>query len=416
MGITTEKQIKSLVPSDKKQSFGCGDGLRLKVESIKRHGGKYFEGEVNRQYIHLGSYGIGVKKYSLKEAKNEWSRIKEWSIKNEKHPKFYKEKEQGKNVYSFGDAVNLFLREKEKTTKQTTYKDYKNKCHFQLLALIDKDSSLRGLEWESGGRIKIKKVLETIADGSKYELQRRCQNILKQVFDYAIDEGWMPRGQNPAQRDKKGSFIHKTNHHKSIKWDQVPSLLHAINLNKCNTERNTILCTKLMLMTSLRAGAVSRLEWEWIKEINGVKCFVIPATTSGLKRRKGKSDDKDHHVPITPEILKLLELCKELNGNKKYVFPAWRTRKYPHINPEAPNKFLQNIGFRDVLVAHGWRSVFTTAGKEQLKVPLEIIKLQMGHLPKGKVDKAYDQSLMIDERKDLLEKWCNALSEKGLEI
>ena len=48
MGITTEKQIKSLVASDKKQSFGCGDGLRLKVESIKRHGGKYFEGEVNR--------------------------------------------------------------------------------------------------------------------------------------------------------------------------------------------------------------------------------------------------------------------------------------------------------------------------------------------------------------------------------
>ena len=46
----------------------------------------------------------------------------------------------------------------------------------------------------------------------------------------------------------------------------------------------------------------------------------------------------------------------------------------------------------------------------------EVIKKQMGHLPDNKVDLAYDKSLMLEERRVFLEKWCDLLEIKGLEV
>ena len=40
----------------------------------------------------------------------------------------------------------------------------------------------------------------------------------------------------------------------------------------------------------------------------------------------------------------------------------------------------------------------------------------MGYLPDDKVDQAYDKSLMLEERKVFLEKWCELLEKNGLEV
>ena len=46
----------------------------------------------------------------------------------------------------------------------------------------------------------------------------------------------------------------------------------------------------------------------------------------------------------------------------------------------------------------------------------EIIQRQMGHLLGDKVRKAYDNSLMLKERKKYLEEWGNLLVQTGLRI
>jgi len=50
------------------------------------------------------------------------------------------------------------------------------------------------------------------------------------------------------------------------------------------------------------------------------------------------------------------------------------------------------------------------------KADTEVIQRQMGHLPKGKVLKAYVTSLLLDERRTFLEDWCDALTDQGLKI
>ena len=68
----------------------------------------------------------------------------------------------------------------------------------------------------------------------------------------------------------------------------------------------------------------------------------------------------------------------------------------------------------EVVVAHGWRRTFLTEGIDQLGYSREIIKKQMGHLPDNKVDRAYDWSEQLKERKDFLSLWGKNLVDMGL--
>ncbi len=40
----------------------------------------------------------------------------------------------------------------------------------------------------------------------------------------------------------------------------------------------------------------------------------------------------------------------------------------------------------------------------------------MGHLPDNKVDQSDDKSLMLEERRIFLNKWCHLLVANGLEV
>ena len=46
----------------------------------------------------------------------------------------------------------------------------------------------------------------------------------------------------------------------------------------------------------------------------------------------------------------------------------------------------------------------------------DVIQRQMGHLIGDKVRKAYDKSLILEERREFLEQWCALLVKKGLKI
>ena len=176
-----------------------------------------------------------------------------------------------------------------------------------------------------------------------------------------------------------------------------------------------VMATKMLLMTFLRTGALSRLEWSWF-DTDFPNTITIPGTTAGLKRKKGKNDDIPHHIPITPEMSKVFDDLRQFSDGSKYVFQPLRDSKYPHLDPSAINRHLRNLGYKDKMRAHGWRRTTLTAGKDVLKCDGEVIQKQMGHLPEGKVKQAYDGSLLLEERQDFLNKWCQLLVETGLKV
>ena len=222
----------------------------------------------------------------------------------------------------------------------------------------------------------------------------------------------MKKDENPAYR--RVFRFHKVTHHPTVTWKEVPEVLSKVSLNTCNSHPITQLATKLVLMTFLRSGALTRLEWGMIKE--GGKLLIIDGKTSGLKRTKHINDHIPHHVPITAQMEKIFARAKRFNQGEKYIFPPIRESRFDHLDPSAPNNFLRNLGFEGKLVTHGWRSVALTNGIDLLKTSKEVIKKQMGHLPDNKVDQAYDKSLMLEERRIFLNKWCDLLVANVLEV
>ncbi len=418
----TQSQIRALKPTSSPYKKGLGEGLFLFVERTykgiegdKRGGGKYFRGKFKGKEIQIGVVGSASGEYSLTTARKKWDQIKDWCIKHQSDVSAYKKFIQSKrtNQITLEDAVKEFLKDAV-DIKETTHREYSKKLNNQILPVLDGKTPLKKLEWDEGGRRLIEEAIEQIARGSKWDLAHRCRQLLSQVFDYSIDKGWIRRNQNPARKESRDRKKNQTKNHPHVSWDAVPELLKAINLNKCNSHIQTVLATKFLLMTYLRTGALARLEWSWIdgKE----KLLTIPAKTSGIKRRKGVNDHIPHHVPITKEMEKILDRAREFSTGEKYIFLPLRDSRYEFIDPESPNNYLRNLGYKGRQTAHGWRHVARTAGVDICKCEGDIIKRQMGHLPDNKVDKAYDKSLRLDDRREYLQKWTELLVATGLEV
>ena len=420
-------QIVAIKPTEKTFKRGLGNGLTLVVDRQYKGkrgnllgGRKYFQGRIKGTEVWIGTFGNKGGELSLRNAREKFLEIKDFCQKNGVSYAEYKRIKHRTKVetWTLQDAINNFLKDKKELIKTTSFIEYDRKLK-QVLTLIDGSTPLKELEWDEGGEL-IEDVISKIENGGKgnnVDLARRCRNLLKQVFNKAISKKKMRRGQNPALLDSDlAVYQHRISHHPHLEWKEVPEFLEKVSLNSSNSHPFAQMATKLTLMTFLRSGALTRLEWNWITKKNGIECIEIPGETSGLKRNKGKNDDIPHYVPITPQIQKLLNRLKRFNNGGKYIFPPMKESRFPHLDPSAPNNFIRNLGYKDKLRAHGWRSVALTNGIEQLKTPKEVIKKQMGHLPDNKVDLAYDKSLMLEERKVFLEKWCDLLEKNGLEV
>ncbi len=427
MPISTQRQLQRLSSegTSTTKKYGCGSGLFVKHHP---NGSIYFIGKMNVKIdgkrksseVHIGKFGSASGgEYSLTAATDKWMTIKSWSKNNNKLPSnYYKIVERQRVVIdkTFKNAVDGFLllkRTGKASVKEVTHKEYTYKLH-QLMQLIHPDTPLDDLWWDRGGRERVMSVINQIEDGSKFDLGHRCRKLLSQTFDYAISQGWIPKDQNPAVRLSIERNVHESSHHPCLEWSQVPELLSSINLNKANAQLQAVLATKFLLLTFLRAGTLTRLQWDWIDEDKNM--FIIPGSTSGLKRKRGKNEHLPHHLPITSQMRSLLDRLQKLNGSNKYVFCPLRESRYPHLDPSTPNNFLRNLGYRDVCRAHGWRRTALTVGIDVLKADKEVIRKQMGHLPEGKVLKAYDGSLLLDERRKFLDQWNALLIETGLEV
>ena len=424
--MLTQRQIQQLKPDSKIYKRGCGDGLFVYVEKTykgiegdKRGGGKYFKGRYKNSEVQIGKFGTSFNEFSLKSAHSEWEKIKSWSVKTKQSVSKYKNHQTQKiekESHTLKEAIDFYLSDGLDVIP-FTLQTYKNQLNNRVLGNLSPHTTLKELEWDNGGREIITKVIQQIkkeARGNGVDQSERCQELLNAVFNFAIENGWMTRGQNPATKFKRKRS--RENHHPTLNWNEVPKLIADINLNRCNSHIQTVLATKFLLMTFLRTGALARLEWEWIIEKDGIECFEIPGKTHGLKRRKDVNDHIPHYVPLTKEMRGILEICSQLSDGNKFVFQPIRQSRYPHLDPESPNNYLKNLGYSDKQRAHGWRRTARTYAIDLLGCDSDVIKRQMGHLPDNKVDRAYDRSLRLKDRKKLMDDWCKLLTENGLKI
>ena len=430
--ITTQKQVQALLQLDRRTRRACGNNLYVVRDPRSRKGGLYYVGQLQRSVFGkskavarecwIGPHGKQPGQLTLVAAHKKWNEIKEWSLDHDKDPgefwTYQKERKEKDLAYTFGYAVDQFLLNKgqgSEAVKPTTLREYRLKLHNQVMGHIPPDTPLQSLLWKNGGRAEVMNAINQIAGGQKFDLARRCQQLLIQVFNYSLGQGLMREGRNPAARLKgDGSPTSRPSNQLSISWDEVPELLERVSRNRSCCHPTQVASIKLILLTFLRAGAATRIRWDWVDEEQ--ELITIPGDCPGLKRRMGSSDHISHLVPITPQVQMILDQMEDLHGRGVYVFPPLQQSKFEHLDPSAPNAFLKRIGYDGRLVAHGWRRVARTYGVDVLKAREIVIDRQMGHIPQGRVAKAYDGAVYLEERTKFLYSWNDLLVETGLKI
>jgi prophage integrase len=221
---------------------------------------------------------------------------------------------------------------------------------------------------------------------------------IHQIFRMAEDEDLIPK--NPFRNIHDEFTYVETKNHPTLAPEELPRLFKV--LQGANLEKPTELLIEWQLLSILRSSEAVKIEWadiDW-----EAKALHIPA-----ERMKGGK--RPHSVPLSSQALKVLEQMLRYTGNRKYVFCS-RVAPYNRpMNSGAANVALKRIGFKDLLVAHGLRSIASTYLHELDIYSSESIELCLSHENRGKVRAAYDKSKKWRSRQEIMQKWGDYVEE-----
>ena len=137
----TDLQIRKAKASEKRRRLACGRSLYVMIEPIsKALNSKSFIGNIRfpsgrkgkQIEVRIGAYGKGINQYSLKEARDEWDRLKKLSKVHNKDPRVIQKQERIENNYANKTTSTLVEEFKHNyklsgdNYESSNTKDYKN--------------------------------------------------------------------------------------------------------------------------------------------------------------------------------------------------------------------------------------------------------------------------------------------------
>lgn len=238
--------------------------------------------------------------------------------------------------------------------------------------------------------------LQKIEDRGILHTAKRILQIISQVLRYAVVTGRATRDFTP---DLKGSLKRsKGGHYAAISSEELPELVRAIEQNKPRMFRQTILATKLLMLTFVRTSEL--INATWCEFDFDKKIWSIPAERMKMS--------KPHIVPLSNQVVSILNELKELFGDmeKAYILPSVINKNKP-ISNLTILKGLERLGYKGRMTGHGFRALAMSTIKEHLKYQHDVVDRQLAHVHKNAVDKAYDRAQFLEERTKMMQDWAD---------
>lgn len=240
-------------------------------------------------------------------------------------------------------------------------------------------------------------VLSRIESRGAIETAHRVLQNCGQIFRYAIQTS---RATQDITSSLRGALQPvKQKHHASIiEPKAIGALLRAIDgyqghlVTKC--------ALRIAPLVFVRPGELRQAEWAEINfETNE---WHIPAEKMKMREK--------HIVPLSQQVISILQELIPLTGNGKYVFPSIRTPNRPMSNNTVLGA-LRRLGYTsDEMTGHGFRSMACTLLNEQ-GWNRDAIERQLAHAERSKVRASYNYAQYIPERQKMMQAWADYLQE-----
>ncbi len=249
-------------------------------------------------------------------------------------------------------------------------------------------------------------VLRLIEKRPAVDLARRVRQRMSAVFVYAISSG-------RADTDPAAVVLGAMAPLKPGRQPAVTDLVAAkVIIDKVEAEAAhpvTKLAHRLLALTAIRPGTLITTPWSEFNEIDPADpIWQIPA--GRMKLKKGQKDDeaRDHLVPLSTKALEVIAALRTLTGAGPLVFPNSRHAHKP-MSENAIGYLLNRAGYHHRHVPHGWRSTFSSVMNEAHPSDRAIIDLMLAHVPKDRVEGAYNRALHLNRRKELAQLWADII-------
>ncbi|CAM7568359.1 MULTISPECIES: integrase domain-containing protein [Klebsiella] len=237
----------------------------------------------------------------------------------------------------------------------------------------------------------IVEALEPIKARGALETVRRLVQRVNEIMIYAVNTGLIDA--NPASGVGMAFEKPKKQNMPTLRPEELPRLMRSLVMSNLSVATRCLI--EWQLLTLVRPSEASGARWSEIEF--EAKLWTIPA-----ERMKAK---REHIVPLSSQAIDILYIMKPISAHREFIFPSRNNPKHP-MNSQTANAALKRIGYGGKLVAHGLRSIASTAMNEAGH-NADVIEAALAHADKNEVRRAYNRSLYLEQREKLMQWWGN---------
>ena len=276
-----------------------------------------------------------------------------------------------------------------------------------VVASLERDvfAAIGGHALNAITRPAVLEVLRQVERRGRRETARRLRQRVSAVFEYAMSEGWCE--DNPAAVVRRAML-------KPAAQQKQPALTDVDDLRGLIAAVEGLvadpavkLASRFLALTAVRLAAVRGARWEEIEDVDGDSpLWRVPAARMKLAAGKKRSAEHDHLVPLAPATVAVLRQSAT-HGACGLIFPGRTGRA---LGEGAIGSLYIRAGYASRHVPHGWRASFSTILNETLGDEWSAaIDRALAHVPKDKVEAAYNRAEQLGRRRELFVRWAEML-------
>lgn len=255
----------------------------------------------------------------------------------------------------------------------------------------------------------------------KTETASKLQGRMDKILSFALVKGYREGG-NPAQWKSNLSLVlpspskvSESEHYPALQLEDGPRWWRDLQGREGMGAR----ALEFQAMTVSRSGAVRFATWSEM-DLKG-RVWTIQPGRKASKIKPRSQGGRPHRVPLTPEMLALLEALPRFE-DCPLVFPSPRGKD---LSDATLGKVMETIHGADVrgggpgyldrdsgkpAVPHGLRACFSSWVSDHTDFDRDMAEIALAHRVGTKVAQAYDRADRIEKRRGMMVSWIKRLT------
>src|SRR5471030_2812035 len=389
----TDIQVKNAKPKDKPYKLADGGGLYLEVmpTGSKLWRMKFLQASGKESRLSFGSYPE-VSLTKARGARAGARELKAADIDPGQAKRDAKHAKAAATVHTFEAIARQWL--------SKTAADRADSTQLKNTRLLERNTfpEIGAMPISTIKPRDVLAALRKIEARGAIESAHKIKQICGQVFRFAVAAGLADRDVTADLRDALAA-VPEAHYAAITEPPQVAQLLRSIHAYSGGPYATAAL--KLSPLVFQRPGELRSMEWAEV-DLDTAE-WRIPGHKMKMKN--------DHVVPLSTQVLDILQALQPLTKHGKYVFPSIRTGERC-MSENTINAALRSMGYpKATMTAHGFRAMARTILDEVLGERVDLIEHQLAHAVKDPNGRAYNRTAHLPARRKMMQTWADYLDK-----